>query len=87
MRLVLRGFTLFIASLCLKRIGTEMIGCEAVPKQKAIINAAAGGSSFTILWMVAHYFIDKDISMLAGLLGGAFWIIGSLIVSSFKQAK
>lgn len=56
-------------------------------KQKAIINAAAGGLSFAILWMIAHYFIDKDISMLAGLVGGASWFIGSLIFSSFKQAK
>ncbi|WP_281933773.1 hypothetical protein [Paenibacillus tyrfis] len=52
-----------------------------------IINAAAGGLSFAIFGMAAHYFMDKDISMLAGIVGGAFWFIGSLIISSFKQAK
>ncbi|XOK60972.1 hypothetical protein ACJ7K1_31530 [Paenibacillus elgii] len=58
-----------------------------MPKQKAIINAAAGGLSFSIFWMAAHYFIDKDISMLAGFVGGASWFIGSVIVSSLKKAK
>ncbi|WP_163852726.1 hypothetical protein [Paenibacillus elgii] len=58
-----------------------------MPKQKAIINAAAGGLSFAIFGMVAQYFMDKDISVPVSLVGGASWFIGSLIFSSFKQAK
>ncbi|MCM3270649.1 hypothetical protein [Paenibacillus elgii] len=59
----------------------------AVLKQKAIINAAAGGLSFAIFWMVSQYYKVKDISVSASLVGGASWFIGSLIISSFKQAK
>ncbi|KEQ22890.1 hypothetical protein [Paenibacillus tyrfis] len=54
-------------------------------KQKVIINAAAGGVSFTVFWMVVHYFTDKDVSIGPGLIGGVCWFLGALIISSFKK--
>ncbi|WP_139074893.1 hypothetical protein [Paenibacillus elgii] len=59
----------------------------AVLKQKAIINAAAGGLSFAIFGMITQYFIGKDFSVPASLVGGASWFIGSLIFSSLRKAK
>ncbi|WP_339369513.1 hypothetical protein [Paenibacillus elgii] len=59
----------------------------AVLKQKAIINAAAGGLSFAIFGMITQYFMVKDISGPVSLVGGASWFIGSVIISSLKKAK
>ncbi|MDO3680134.1 hypothetical protein [Paenibacillus ehimensis] len=53
-------------------------------KQK-ILKAAAGGLSFTVFWTVMHYFMEKDVSIGAGLVGGVFWFLGALIISSFKK--